>query len=203
MRLPSPLSAILLLSTLGACNKREPAAAVTPDPTELNLQEPKLPHQGPNDGDDGIEILLLATPQLNIQGSVTLEAGDDGVEIEIMLAEGPPGVHAIHLHEKADCSDITGNSMGPRLNSQEKAHGLPKAAEHHLGNLGNVTIDDNGQAVFEATVANANLKANDPMSLLDRALVLHSKRDTGKGKAGQASPPIACAAIKHPQQGEP
>ena len=47
-------------------------------------------------------------------GEVTLEAHINGLT---------PGVHAIHVHEKADCSSEDGKSSGGHLESNFSPHG--------------------------------------------------------------------------------
>jgi Cu-Zn family superoxide dismutase len=60
------------------------------------------------------------------------------------LAGLKPGVHAIHIHEKSDCSAV-GSSAGVTLNPNLKKH-VEKwgVGEYHKGDIGNLTVDANG-----------------------------------------------------------
>jgi Cu-Zn family superoxide dismutase len=87
--------------------------------------------------------------------------------------------------------------MGEHFAPDEKQHGIPgTSGAHHLGDLGNLTIDKDGDGELELTVAKANLREHDPLSFLGRAVVIHEKRDEGGQPSGNSGKPIACAVIK-------
>jgi Cu/Zn superoxide dismutase len=44
-------------------------------------------------------------------------------------------------------------------------------------------------------VPKANLRKGHELSFLNRAVVIHQKRDIGTGKSGESGTPLACAAI--------
>ena len=55
------------------------------------------------------------------------------------------GVHAIHLHEKADCSSADGKSTGGHWNPTDQPHGeWGDEAGYHKGDIGNFEADANG-----------------------------------------------------------
>ena len=67
---------------------------------------------------------------------VTFEAVINGLE---------PGTHAIHIHEKADCSAEDGTSAGGHWNPTFEDHGKWGDAEgYHKGDIGNFEADSNG-----------------------------------------------------------
>ncbi len=145
------------------------------------------------------EAELKAADGQKIEGEVEFFASDKGVRIVAELEDAPPGKHGLHVHEKGDCSDIEGKSMGSHFAPEGHQHALPgEAAERHLGDLGNVEINDKGDGRLEITLEKANLKANDPMSLLGKAVVVHSGEDLGKSKqpSGSSGAPIACGVIE-------
>jgi len=148
------------------------------------------------DGD--AKAVFKAAPGIKLKGEAELEAKGDGVEIEVEVANAPPGPKGIHIHQKPDCTDIPAKSMGDHFAPDVKEHGLPNSPAHHLGDLGNINIDEDGKGELEIKVAKANLKDNDPLSLLGRAIVIHEKNDEGAGAqpSGNSGKPIACAVIK-------
>ena len=131
-----------------------------------------------------------------LSGEANLEEGANGVKIVVEIEDAPAGKRGIHVHEKGDCSDIPGKSMGEHFAPNAKAHGLPSAPARHLGDLGNIEIGKDGKARFEFTVPNANLKEKDPMSFLGRAVVIHEAEDKGTQPSGGSGKPIACALIE-------
>jgi Cu-Zn family superoxide dismutase len=68
--------------------------------------------------------------------------------------------------------------------------------ERHLGDLGNITVGKDGKGVLEITISGANLKPDDAHSFVNRALIIHEKKDTGGQPAGNAGGRIGCGEIK-------
>lgn len=129
-------------------------------------------------------------------GKAKLEELATGVKVVVDLDDAPVGKKGIHVHEKPDCSDIPNKSMGEHFAPGAKAHGLPPNATRHLGDLGNIDVNKDGDAHFEFVAQNANLKPGDPMSFLNRAIVIHESSDKGSQPSGDSGKPIACAVIE-------
>jgi Cu-Zn family superoxide dismutase len=119
-----------------------------------------------------------------------------GVRIVLTVEDGAPGKHGVHVHEKGDCSDISGKSMGDHFAPDGHEHALPPQEPRHLGDLGNIEIGEDGKGRLEITVTRANLRPNDRLSFVGRALVVHEGEDTGRGPAGESGKPIACGVIE-------
>lgn len=126
--------------------------------------------------------------------------GNGGVKIVVNVKNAPVGQKGIHIHEKGDCSNIKGESMGSHFAPQGDKHGLPNAApdQIHLGDLGNIDIKADGTGKMELTVEKATLKEGDAMSFLGKALVIHESKDQGASAqpSGGSGSPIACGVIK-------
>jgi Cu-Zn family superoxide dismutase len=89
--------------------------------------------------------------------------------------------------------------MGSHFSPEEHEHALPhEAGTKHLGDLGNVVVDDKGDGRVEIVVPGATLVPNDAKSFLGRALVFHLNEDTGKKHqpSGDSGDPIACGVIE-------
>ena len=142
------------------------------------------------------EAEFKSVDKMNLEGDVELDEVASGVRIEVEVENAPKGKKAVHIHQRDDCSDIAGESMGSHFAPAGSKHGYPTDPEHHLGDLGNMTVDDDGDGELEIIVARANLKPGDPMSLLGRAVVIHEGEDDGKGESGNSGKPIECAPIK-------
>ncbi len=132
---------------------------------------------------------------MKLSGDAEFEEIAGGVKITVEVEDAPPGMKGVHIHEKGDCSNIEGKSMGEHFAPMEKKHGLPSAGEHHLGDLGNIEIKDDGDGKLEITVMGANLEKGDPMSLLGKAIVIHQGRDVGTQPSGGTGKPLACGVI--------
>jgi Cu-Zn family superoxide dismutase len=141
---------------------------------------------------------LEAADGEQIKGNIRFTDTGSGVRIVASLTDASPGEHGIHIHEKGDCSDIPGKSMGGHFAPGGNEHALPdEASQRHLGDLGNIVVGGEGEGRLEITIADANLEPGDPMSFAGKALVIHQGRDSGKAKqpSGDSGTPIACGVI--------
>ena len=133
---------------------------------------------------------------VQLKGEAELKETDAGLLIKVEVKSAPVGLKGIHVHEKGDCSDIRGKSMGGHFTPGTEAHGLPEGQTKHLGDLGNIKIDADGNGKLKIVVAEANLKPGDAYSFLGKAMVIHTAEDVGTGDSGESGDPIACALIE-------
>jgi superoxide dismutase, Cu-Zn family len=132
-------------------------------------------------------------PGSSLEGSAHFEEVASGVKVTVDVAHAPPGEKGVHIHEKGDCSDIAGQSMGTHFSPQPSPHGLPDSAVHHIGDFGNIQIDEQGNGELEIVAKGARLQSGD--SFLGRAIVVHEGQDKGTQPTGDAGNPIACGVI--------
>ena len=129
------------------------------------------------------------------KGTVTFTEMKDGTVVVVAELEGlTPGEHAMHVHEKGDCSAPDAMSAGSHYNPEQHVHGLPPADPRHAGDLGNVTADAQGKARYTITVTNITIKgAKNPIE--GRAVIVHAKVDDGGQPVGNAGGRVACGVI--------
>ena len=58
-----------------------------------------------------------------VAGDATFSSSDGKVTMNVTVTGLTPGTHAIHLHEKGDCSDPEAKLAGPHWNPSNEAHG--------------------------------------------------------------------------------
>jgi superoxide dismutase, Cu-Zn family len=178
-----------LLLVVSACTADRAPAASPDSPAETG-------EQGGNTEKREAEAKIQSATGAKLVGDAKLVERDGAVSISVEVEEAPPGPKGIHIHQRGDCSDPKNKSMGEHFAPNQKSHGLPTAgAEHHLGDLGNITIGPDGKGRLEFMVAGANLKPGDPMSLVGKAVIIHEQEDTGVQPSGGAGDPIACGPI--------
>lgn len=131
-----------------------------------------------------------------LQGTATLNEANGTVRIVVDVSNAPPGAHGLHIHEKADCSADDATSAGGHFSPDGDPHGLPSEKKHHLGDLGNIEINEEGHGNKVIRVDSANLVPNDPRSFLGRAMMIHAKADDGGQPTGHAGKRIGCGEIK-------
>lgn len=142
-----------------------------------------------------VEVKIEPKSGSQIAGKATLTETPDGVQVSLVLDHVPAGEHGAHVHEKGDCSAADGSSAGGHFNPAGSPHALPDNTPHHLGDLGNITIDANGTGHLDILAKGANLKEGDPNSFLGRSIIIHEKKDDGGQPTGNAGGRIGCGVI--------
>lgn len=109
-----------------------------------------------------------------------------------------PGVHAMHLHEKADCSAADGTSSGGHWNPTFEKHGSwgdPKG--YHRGDIGNLTAKADGTAKLMFQTDQWCIGCGDETKdILGKAVILHDGRDDLTTQpTGNAGGRISCGGI--------
>jgi len=145
---------------------------------------------------DRIEVPLMAKSGSQLSGKATFTEVAGGVKVTVQVAGAPPGKVATHVHETGDCSAPDGKSAGGHYTPASKPHGLPPAAERHLGDLGNIDIGADGKGVTEIVIQGATLREGEPSSYLGRSIIVHDKVDDGGQPVGNAGGRIGCGVIR-------
>ena len=103
-----------------------------------------------------------------------------------------PGLHGFHVHEKGSC-DSLGNAAGGHFNPLALDHGIPDSVNHHMGDLGNLTVGTDSSASVDRVVGYLTLEGAN--SIVGHALVVHALMDNGSQPLGAAGARISCAVI--------
>ncbi|RWR95334.1 superoxide dismutase Cu-Zn 2 isoform X2 [Cinnamomum micranthum f. kanehirae] len=108
--------------------------------------------------------------------------GDGPTSVTGTLSGLQPGLHGFHVHALGDTTNGC-MSTGPHFNPAGKEHGAPEDDNRHAGDLGNVTVGDDGTATF--TIVDCQIPLTGPNSIVGRAVVVHGDPDDlGKGVIG-------------------
>ncbi|APR82853.1 Superoxide dismutase [Minicystis rosea] len=193
----------LSIAALAACGGAEPPPATPADappaaaPTAAApaTAAPAAPAPAAAAAPRTIQIPLAAKSGSKLSGKATFTEVSGGVKVTVEVAGAPPGKIATHVHETGDCSSPDGKSAGGHFNPAHKSHGLPTAAERHLGDLGNIEVKADGTGSTEITIPGASLKDGDPSSYVGRAIIVHEKQDDGGQPVGNAGGRIGCGVI--------
>lgn len=134
----------------------------------------------------------------NVQGEVEFTQENGMVMMKATLSGLTPGEHAIHIHEKADCSSDDGKSSGGHWNPTHEAHGKWGAEEgYHKGDIGNFTADEDGNAVVEFSTDQWCIGCDDEnMNILGKAVIVHQGVDDFTSQpSGAAGARVSCTGI--------
>lgn len=161
--------------------KEEPAAtgAKTETVEELTVQmDPK--------SDSEVKGMAIFKEE---NGTVTMTATFEGLE---------PGEHAIHLHEKADCSSPDGKSTGGHWNPTFEKHGKWGDAEgYHKGDIGNFTADEEGKGAITFSTDEWCIDCDDDTkNIVGKGVIVHQGADDFTSQpSGAAGARISCGGV--------
>ena len=88
-------------------------------------------------------------------------------------------MHAIHIHEKADCASPDGKSAGGHWNPTFENHGQWGSEKgYHKGDIGNFTVDNNGVGAISMSTDQWCIGCDDPAkNILGKAVIIHQGED--------------------------
>lgn len=134
----------------------------------------------------------------NVKGEVSFTEENGTVSMRASLSGLTPGEHAIHIHEKADCSSADGKSTGGHWNPTFATHGKWGSTEgYHRGDIGNFTADGEGNATVEFSTDEWCLGCGDETkNLIGKGIIVHEGEDDFVTQpTGDAGGRISCAGI--------
>jgi Cu-Zn family superoxide dismutase len=133
----------------------------------------------------------------NLSGNATFtEKSGGGVHVSVDVTGAPEGVHAVHLHDKGDCSAPDASSAGGHFNPTSTTHGSPDAPNHHAGDFGNMTVGADGKGHVELDTTMLSVSAG-PNSVMGRGIIVHAKADDMQTQpTGNAGGRIGCGVVK-------
>jgi Cu-Zn family superoxide dismutase len=148
---------------------------------------------------EGKAVIKATASDSMVSGEVIVkhEDGQEGVTIDINVANVPPGKHGIHFHENGSCDDM-GNAAGSHFNPDKVKHGLltkDGAKNAHAGDMGNIEVAEDGTASMQIFLPGVNLEEGS-YALKGKAIVLHEKEDDFGQPTGNAGGRIGCGIIE-------
>lgn len=127
-------------------------------------------------------------------GVVTFTQVIGGIRVVARIEGLTPGEHGFHIHEFGDCSAANGSSAGGHFNPAGCEHGAPESSPRHAGDLGNLTANEQGVAIYDRV--DQALAFDGQNSIIGRGLIVHEKADDLKSQpTGAAGARVACGVI--------
>ncbi|WP_347374504.1 superoxide dismutase family protein [Aequorivita sp. Q41] len=131
-------------------------------------------------------------------GEVYFTEANGIVKMEAKFSGLTAGTHAIHLHEKADCSSDDGKSSGGHWNPTHQKHGKWGDDEgFHKGDIGNFEADANGNGKIAMQTDEWCIGCGDEKKdILGKAIIVHDGTDDFVSQpTGDAGGRVACGGI--------
>lgn len=144
-----------------------------------------------------LNIIFESKSNSIVTGTASFTEKKGMVTFTAKLAGLKPGIHAIHIHEKSDCTATDGSSAGGHWNPTFKKHGKWGVGEYHRGDIGNFTADEKGNGTITLTTAEWCIGCEDATkNILEKGLIVHQDTDDFMTQpSGNAGVRVACSAI--------
>ncbi|HNU59232.1 MAG TPA: superoxide dismutase family protein [Aquaticitalea sp.] len=179
-----------------SCKSDKKDSAPADEPTEIN--EPSGNEQVTSNEPKVLTITLEAKSGSNATGTAVFTEMNGKVKMVAELTGLKEGKHAIHLHEKSDCSASDGTSTGGHWNPTNQPHGQWGSPEgYHKGDIGNMNADANGNAIITIETNEWCIGCGDPnKDILGKAVIVHEGVDDFVTQpTGNAGGRVSCGGI--------
>ena len=179
-----------VLAALAACS-------TTPATSPATSAPPRAADEPAVSTASGATITLAPASGSLVSGKLTASPITGGVRITGEIGGLPRGsTHAIHIHEKGDCSAADATSAGGHFNPGQQAHGRAGSGPHHGGDMDNIVADANGVARVDVRALGVSLGGG-ATDIGGRAVVVHAMPDDYRTQpTGNAGGRIACGVIR-------
>lgn len=143
-------------------------------------------------------LTVMPKSGTDTQGTAKFTQSGGEVELDLNVYKLTPGIHAVHIHEKGDCSAADASSAGGHWNPTTENHGKWGHDEHHMGDIGNLNADKNGTARLVFSTDKWCLGCTDETkNIVGKSLVIHAAADDFKTQpTGNAGGRVGCIEIK-------
>lgn len=144
-----------------------------------------------------LTVVMDAKSDSKAEGRIKLKENEGKVIMNVEMEGLTPGEHAIHIHEKGDCSAADGTSAGGHWNPSDEKHG--KWGEHafHMGDIGNLVADEKGFVSYTFETEKWCLGCEDTTkNILGKSFIIHAGADDFESQpSGNAGSRVACGVI--------
>ena len=144
---------------------------------------------------DRLIAVIHPTEGNSAHGVVTFTREGDDVRVQATVnGLDPESNHGFHIHEFGDCSADDGTSAGGHFNPHDMPHSGPDTNMRHVGDLGNLEADSDGQAAID--FVDSVIDFDGVATILGRGIVVHAGEDDLETQpTGDAGPRIGCGVI--------
>lgn len=187
MKLQSVSMMAICLSLLTACSpaKKEEATEETQIEEAVEMEQPTA-----------IATLNSASGSTVTGTANFVQVGDMTVRMTLEVQGLTPGEHALHLHEKGDCSAPDATSAGGHWNPGGMEHGKRGDGQFHAGDVINLTAGADGKVSWSEEISGWTIGGSDNTNILNKGIIIHDKLDDFVTQpTGAAGGRVACGVI--------
>lgn len=147
---------------------------------------------------DSLTVLLGSKSGSSAKGNVAFRQRSNTVSMTAVFSGLEEGEHAVHLHEKSDCSSNDGSSAGGHWNPNGQPHGKwGDQGGYHKGDIGNFTANSRGVGTITFITEEWCIGCNDSAKdILGKSVIVHKGTDDYTSQpSGAAGSRISCGGI--------
>jgi Cu-Zn family superoxide dismutase len=188
---------VLSLMLATACKKEKKDVEVETE-TEENVTNTESADTSRAEATDKIIVLLDSKSGSTAKGNVVFRQRSNTVSMTAVFSGLEEGEHAVHLHEKSDCSSDDGSSAGGHWNPTAQPHGeWGDEAGYHKGDIGNFTVNANGTGTITFVTDEWCIGCNDDAKdIIGKSVIVHQGTDDFKSQpSGAAGSRVSCGGI--------
>lgn len=135
--------------------------------------------------------VLHPTDGFDAKGTVYFTAVENGVQVTAEISGLSEGNKGFHIHQYGDCTATNGTSAGGHFNPEGMDHAGPTDAIRHMGDMGNITANAQGNAMIDYMDKTIHINM-----ILGRGVIVHNgEDDLSSQPSGAAGPRVACGVI--------
>lgn len=191
-------TAIALFVTVGCKNDKKASDVVNDDMIEETSNAAESLNARVSGESNEIRVIMEPKSGSKSEGEVVFTEKDGVVSMKARFVNMTPGTHAIHLHEKADCSSEDGMSTGGHWNPTHEKHGKWGDSDgYHKGDIGNFEVnkDGNGEITFETDEWCIGCY-DETKNIIGKSVIVHESPDDFVSQpTGDAGGRVSCGGI--------
>jgi Cu-Zn family superoxide dismutase len=133
-----------------------------------------------------------------VTGEANFTEEDGKVLFELTVENLSAGEHAVHLHEKGDCSAEDASSAGGHWNPTMKPHGKRgDGGSFHKGDIANMSVGNDGRGTLSLSIEGWTIGGADSTNVVGKSVIVHEKADDFTSQpSGNAGSRLSCGVIK-------
>jgi len=197
-------SAMLVFATSCKEDKKDDSDDMDDVMTEETMEEEMDMEDDKMEMDENMEMkkamaTLMPASNSKLSGKVMFTQKDGKVMMEAEIMGLTEGEHAIHIHEKGNCSSADGKSAGGHWNPTDQPHGKwGDDKGFHSGDIGNFKTDANGKGMISMSTDMWCIGCDDEKkNIVGKAIIVHDGMDDFTSQpSGAAGTRMGCGAIE-------
>src|SRR3989441_1223916 len=132
----------------------------------------------------------------HVTGKATFREANGKVTLTLEIEGADPGTHAVHLHEKGDCTAPDGASAGGHWNPTHENHGKWGTPPFHRADIGNLEVGADGKGSLTMTTDLWSIGGAPETDVVGKAIIVHAKADDFTTQpTGNAGGRVACGVV--------